>query len=251
MLSIVYFSTKQSFGKFKKVLIIIVGLIPLNLYGTRSWLYLPIIAMIISRGLILNKWPSKKMLFLFPFIGIALFGSTYLLRGNVGNGYEAYKFVFIHSFGYLTAGIQGANTILIDDYKQIEYFKNFLFVGLINLFKFITFNKDYISINNPIFVHTNYLYSEKTNVFSIYGSIFYAYKFFGSIYIFILSLLIYILNSFCKIANKKSVYIYYSFVLAGLALGWYEFYLSNLLYLELILILILFHFIRKITYKIN
>lgn len=237
--------------KFTEGVVLFLCLLPAILYGTRGWIFLAIISGIFFRGYCCNKWPSLMRIFFGFFVFILLFVFSYYYRNYVSSNDYAFEQIMIHAIGYLFAGVQGGAELFGTNNDRVPYF-NMIFSGLLNIYSFITGERNYVSNVAPNFFIINTQTFQQSNVSTVYGTVFFGLgASLGVIYFVIYFSIFYLLYIGVKKTKSINIKIFYSFMMAGLVLGFFEHYLGLLFYLELAAVLLGISLLKNLRYGIK
>lgn len=233
---------------FVTLSIAILCLLPPFIYGGRGWIFIAVLAGIFFRGFKHGIWPSRLFLFLSPLLSILFVVFTYLYRDFISGTDSVIDQTFEHVIGYLVAGIQGASQLLTSDADPSKY-AGMTFNGILNVIAFLSGSSDYSTNVAPDFWVINQLSLQQSNVHTLYGTVFFGLGYFYATIYFIVYFLIFYFFYFRAQASKNEPFlIFYSFMLSGLFLGFFEHYLGSLFYLEILFFLIIINFFSKSNY---
>lgn len=229
------------------LIFLIISMIPLFLYGTRGWMFISILGAILMRGYCFNIWPKKITIISAPVLGIAFMMLTYLFRNAKGGIESTFFDTFQHVVGYFVGGIQGASQILGSQAPRQPYFE-MVFSGFINLFRLITGSQDYVSNVGPIFFNINHISPNLTNVNTAFGTIFHGLGVgWAIVYLFLIYTLLYLFFLFKYKINNILFFVFYSVVVAGIFLSFFEYYLGLLFFVISALFLFILSFFSKVV----
>lgn len=235
----------------KDKLLILLGLLLFSmfiLYQSKSTLLFAIIPGFILRFMLRRGMKLLVILFSLPLFGFIFYIGIYLISIDPHNRFtfkEEFDFLFRHFFDYLYSGILGFNQMLetkLIDKGSVEV----LFAPFLNVFKFLTFQNDFVNIINKEKVVIDTYNGFSTNVFGYFGGLFYN----TGIYLSFAFHTLYItLSYFVLIAyfSTRSIFvlIYYLLLCCLFFLGWFDFYFNNLLIIEVVIMLLIFDVLLK------
>lgn len=237
--------------KFIEGVALFLCLLPAILYGTRGWIFLAIISGIFFRGYCYNKWPSLITIFFGFCVCILLFIFSYYYRNYVSSNDYAFEQIMIHAIGYLFAGVQGGAELFSTNNDSEPYF-NMIFSGLLNIYSLITGERNYVSNVAPNFFIINSQTFQESNVSTVYGTVFFGLgASLATIYFIIYFSIFYFLYIRVKKTKSINIKIFYSFMMSGLFLGFFEHYLGLLFYFELAAVLLGISLLKNLRYGIK
>lgn len=232
----------------KELILYIVSIFPLFLYGTRGWIFITILSSIYLRGYIFNIWPNKLFILLSPVFGIFFMMISYLYRNFTGDVEASFSEIFGHVMGYFVSGVQGANALFNSNLSN-EPYNNLIFNAFYNIKSFLL-GGGFVSNSTPYFFQISDD-GNLSNVTTIFGTILYGLGLgIGSVYLYFLFFMINMM--FIMKYRVINIYflIYFSIVSSGISLGFFEYYLGLLFFVESVFILLFLSFIVKIL-KLN
>ncbi len=230
--------------------LLILVIIPALSYNVKGWVLIPIIGGIICRLRTGVLKLSGSLVIKIAIFGCSIFFLSYILCMIIGSEDSTFSFEFISFLGehllfYLISGVE---SLSIDFQNGIIEQQNsdIIFTQFQNVYNYIN-NEPYVSNINPLYLS---LGIGESNVRTLFGTL---YIFGGPINYFlvtvILSIFTYTLFIFA-VSNNIWVLSLYGFYSALLTMGWFEYYFSHLLIIEIPLFSIIIYILDvKLTIR--
>lgn len=237
-----YGSSKKM--SFKDILIYTTSILVLVLYGTRGWVFITVLSGIYLRGYLYNIWPNKLLIVMSPVLAILFMVLSYYYRNFTGYVEASFAEILNHVLGYLVAGVQGANALFLSNIES-EPYRNLVFNALNNI-KAILLGGELVSNSTPYFFYTS-RDGALSNVTTIFGTVFYGLGLaYGGIYLYFIFFAINIMFILRKQVTNIYFLTYFSCISSAISLGFFEYYLGLLFFVESIFILFFLFIIVKL-----
>lgn len=237
-----YGSSKKM--SFKDTLIYTTSILVLVLYGTRGWVFITVLSGIYLRGYLYNIWPNKLLIVMSPVLAILFMVLSYYYRNFTGYVEASFAEILNHVLGYLVAGVQGANALFLSNIES-EPYRNLVFNALNNI-KAILLGGELVSNSTPYFFYTS-RDGALSNVTTIFGTVFYGLGLtYGGIYLYFIFFVINIMFILRKQVTNIYFLTYFSCISSAISLGFFEYYLGLLFFIESIFILFFLFIIVKL-----
>ncbi len=221
--------------------IIIVFLIVGLLNQVKSWVIIPVLAAVFMR-LYTKKMKLTFQLFLWTVLGAMLvfflsYALSILVVNDRGVTESFMELVFSGFFHYLTSGTLGWSVDLENNLPDASWgsFENII-AQIVNLVRSLTGNGELVYPVNPLYYNTGITL---TNVRTIFGTLYINSNLVEfTLYILFLSTSVYLIK--IAMLRYKNMYCYtiYFFYCALLFMGWFDFFFSGFIILELPLLTI-------------
>lgn len=247
MMSIYYVSKKRWW--LWPIILIFLAVSVLN--QVKGWVIIPVLAAMAMRICAGKTRLSVKFLlyvllgaFLVFFLSYAL---SILVVQSRGVSDEFMEFIYMHFLHYLTSGTFGWSMDLqLGLPDNTEDFQNII-AQFVNLSKVVTGDKELVYPVNPLYFNPGWAL---TNVRTIFGTLYINSNWIGfTIYVFVLSSSMYLMRTAMVRFNSIYLYTVYFFFCGMLFMGWFDFYFSGVIVIELPIMLLLLLLFEKVLYK--
>ena len=231
MISIYYVSKKRWW--LWPVIIIFLAVAMLN--QVKGWVIIPVISAM-SMRLYTGKTRLTLKFLLYILLGafIVFFGSyalSILVVQERGVSDEFMEFILMHFLHYLTSGTFGWSMDLqLGLPDDTGNFQNII-AQIVNLFKTFAGDRELVYPVNPLYYNPGW---SLTNVRTIFGTLYINSSWIGfAIYTMFLSTSMYLTKIALIRFNNIYLYTIYFFFCGMLFMGWFDFYFSGIIVLEL------------------
>ncbi|MCQ2067850.1 MAG: DUF6337 family protein [Bacteroidaceae bacterium] len=214
-------------------IIILMQLVLLVIHNVKGWIFVPVVAGMIMR-LSVGKSKLTFRFVLFTVLGVVgVFIAVYLLALVVGdnvalNG-QVVGFIFRHVIHYLTSGILGFSTDMLNGFPDRGDFELNI-AQFVNIFKALTGDHDYLSTINPLYYNTGF---NLTNVRTMFGTIFINSNYVSFVLtVFVISCVINLVQVLSIRHNGLYANLILSYFCSLLFMGWFDNFFSQLATIE-------------------
>lgn len=239
--SVAIFGSGNLLYKAKHFYVILVCLGLAVLYATKSGLLILFISYFLANVFYFKKKIKLLHVVIALVTGFLIFFLTYSL---VFGEWADIEFIWKHMILYYVCGVASMNAYFTHDYiAGID--PEFLFQSYFNIFYVFTGNEDNVRtiISDE---WTNIGNGVTINVKTFFGTIYlYGGLGYGILAIFIFSSITYIIFKLSLMKNNFFFVILYSYLLAMLCFGWFDFYFNNIATIETIVICLFLNFLYK------
>ena len=168
----------------------------------------------------------------------SLFVLTYILRFVFSGEDVDFSFIIKHFNYYLTGSYYSFSLVLTENVAPTENVGiGIVLAPIINMFKFISGNNNYVSsISRFVFVDVNSYYN-KTNVFTLFGAILFETDIFVTILVVIsLAIISYLLLYLLKKRPNAYTVILYSFFMSFMFCSFFNCFFGTLNFIEILVV---------------
>ena len=247
MMSIYYVSKKRWWLWPVVMIFLAVGM----LNQVKGWVIIPVLAAMAMR-LYTGKTRLTIKLLLYILLGafvvfFASYAMSILVVQERGVSDEFMEFILMHFLHYLTSGTFGWSMDLQlglpDDTGE---FQNII-AQVVNLFKLFTGDKELVYPVNPLYYNPGW---SLTNVRTIFGTLYINSSWIGfAVYTLFLSTSMYLTKVALIRFNNIYLYTIYFFFCGMLFMGWFDFYFSGIIVLELPIMVLMLLMFEHICHK--
>jgi oligosaccharide repeat unit polymerase len=228
-----YFIGTCGRGKYYKLLLAFIALVPLVLSLVKGIIFLPIIAGLILFCLINKIRIRIRKLIPIPILGVIIFFGVYMIENGIWKisnitTSDFYSFIFAKFNVYLVSGTESFNVNLISGISYNEgILKSPAFAPVINLLAKFSL-AEHVEGIGPVFTVLGYINGYGTaqvNTDGFFGFIALYTGFTTAVFFsFFFSCVSYLL--FLRARNRANIFyrLIYAMLAAGLFLGWFDYY---------------------------
>lgn len=217
----------------------------------KGWVIIPVLAAMAMR-IHAGKTRLTAKFLLYVLLGAFLvfflsYALSILVVQSRGVSDEFMEFIYMHFLHYLTSGTFGWSMDLqLGLPDNTGDFQNII-AQFVNLFKVATGDKELVYPVNPLYFNPGWAL---TNVRTIFGTLYINSNWIGfGIYVFVLSSLMYLMRTAMVRFNSIYLNTVYFFFCGMLFMGWFDFYFSGVIVIELPIMLLLLWLFEKVLYK--
>ena len=219
------------------LIVIIIFFVLYLMYPVKSWLIIPVLAGAIYRFSTGRPKLSVLKVIVITFFVFSIFVMSYLVEFGVKStdvffNYEVYRQLASHFAGYLFSGVLSLGDAVRMGIGNLNGDSQVIFAPFLNIYAIITSGQIISSITyNFSFIS---LYDiDQSNVHTLFGTLLINLGIFPSIiYVICFGVFVYGLFVFANITNNCWIGIAWSFIAIILLLGWFDFYLKSLPFVE-------------------
>lgn len=244
----IYYVSKKNWWLWP---VIIVFLLVGALNQVKGWVIIPVLAAMAMR-IYYGKTRLTLRLLSYVLLGaFIVFFASYALSILVvqerGVSDEFMEFIFKHFFHYLTSGTLGwSMDVQLGIPDDGGSFDNII-AQVVNLFKSFTGDKELVYPVNPLYYNTG---NTLTNVRTIFGTLYINSSWVAfTLYTLFLSTSLYLMRFLMTRRNNIYLSTIYFFFCAMLFMGWFDFYFSGIIVLELPIMVVAFWVLEKLVYE--
>lgn len=244
----IYYVSKKNWWLWP---VIIVFLLVGALNQVKGWIIIPVLAAMAMR-IYYGKTRLTLRLLSYVLLGaFIVFFASYALSILVvqerGVSDEFMDFIFKHFFHYLTSGTLGwSMDVQLGIPDDGGSFDNII-AQVVNLCKSFTGDKELVYPINPLYYNTG---TTLTNVRTIFGTLYINSSWIVfAIYTLFLSTSMYLMRFLMTRRNNIYLSTIYFFFCAMLFMGWFDFYFSGIIVLELPIMVVAFWVLEKLVYE--
>jgi|GEM_PF-3177157 hypothetical protein len=215
-------------------LVFLFTLVYLMIYNVKGWVIITLMVALFARHMVKQSRVNIAKIILVLVLGAGVFSASYVIAlGNVDS-----KFIFIHFFHYLFAGVVGLSEHLRTGIQTDHDFL-LLFQPLRNIVYFVL-GREVMESFSEFWVNIHLFAPKTSNVKTFFGDIIVYGGFVkGSVFVVAAGLGSYALLLFALLKQSGVLLILYLFFAVTLALGWFAYYFNSLFYYEVVLYVVL------------
>lgn len=223
-------------NQFVNIIIVVLFMLLILAYQVKGWMLLPVMSGLIYRILIRRMVVTVANITTFIIFSVVVFCSAYFIGYLVKNSSAVFVennyVTLLKSFAfYCFAGVLGFSAAMSEGGNLCVDHTNLLVSPFYNMYSVLTFKKTVSYVTQYFhFVGNDY----KSNVHTFFGTIYlFSSNTFAIFFTLMLSMLVYVMYIYSYRKSNCWLYIVTSFFMAGLSLGWFEYYFWNLSFVEL------------------
>ena len=218
-------------------LTILVLLAMIVLYQTKTWVFMPVVAGLIYRATSGRfKLSVSKVLWAFLVVAV-LFSLPYLIGFGAGNretlsDIETYRFLLRHTGNYIFAGVLSWGETVRQGTRPLHSEPTYILGPFVNLYRVVVSGR-LISDVSSYFSIIDRTGTIDSNVHTFFGTIL-LYMGWLSTAALVVWLGVLLYGLFALAVAKRNCWIAaaWSFLAAGLAFGWFDYYYRSLAFVE-------------------
>jgi hypothetical protein len=237
ILLLIYFAIVIRKGEKGMLLIIVSILFLLFIYQVKTWIFIPAFAVIFYYFIEKRFFIKPKNLILIVLSAYIIFLLVYYPASGFSSKYfvvsYTYTFIFKHILFYLFSGVLALSQNIIKGIKT-NVDPTLVISPFINLYNYFISHHHMHPIVSEFFYFIDIEKKDHSNVATFFGTlIIYSGFFWTGIYTILISTSMYFLLIINTVYRNIWLLIMYLFLLAGLAMGWMNFYFNNLNFIEI------------------